>query len=734
MAQGRKHVTVTIDGKQVEVPEGTTVLIAARSAGIRIPTLCYHPMLSPTGACRLCIVEIEGMRGFHTSCTMPCTDGMVVRTNTPMLKQLRQHVLWLLLSNYPCSVCLTCDKRSTCDLTTCDYDVPANLRCCQKWEACELRSIVEEIGLPEDMPKPEYSERGFLEITDEPLILIDRNKCILCERCIKACQEARGIGAIGFMFRGRASYTGAPPETRLADSGCRFCCTCVEVCPSGALLDKVKFDGKPREQVLVPCKFACPANIDVPRYVRLIAEGKFEDALSVNREKVPFPKVLGRVCMHPCEDACRRQEINEPISIRLLKRFVADNAKPIWKERSIFKPRTGRRVAIVGAGPAGLTTAYYLRKLGHDVVVFDENEEAGGMMRYGIPHYRLPKDVLAEEVEEIISTGIELRKGTRVESIDELFANGFEAVFIAIGAKSPLRLGIEGEEHPRVVDGLSFLKGANTGKPFTPRRSVGVIGGGNVAIDASRVAVRLGAESVTILYRRSREEMPALDEEVEAALLEGVEIQFLVAPKRIFGDGESVCVELVRMKLGEPDSTGRPRPIPIEGSEFIMRFDTLIVAIGQAPSIPEGFDVKLTRRGLIEVDAQTLSTSRSGVFAGGDVVLGPSSVIEAIAHGRIAASSIDRYLGGDGNIEEKLTDEGFVEKRSLWMGRIEGFAYMERVKPRTIELERRRRTFDEVELGFNEEEAVREAIRCLQCDMRFQMTPMPMRKLERATK
>ncbi|MCS7253439.1 MAG: FAD-dependent oxidoreductase [Armatimonadota bacterium] len=732
MVKVSKWLNVTIDGVQIKVPEGTTVLLAARQAGLHIPTLCYHPKLSPTGACRMCTVEVEGMKGFHTSCTLPCSDGMVVHTSTPAVKSMRQHVLWLLLSDYPCTECLLCDKRNTCNLRSCEYDIPVEQRCCYKWEACELRFIVDDVGLPEGLPKPKYAHRGFKPAEDEPLILIDRNKCILCERCIKACQEARGIGAIGFIFRGRNSFTGPPPGMSLEDSGCKFCCTCVEVCPSGALLDKVSFDDKPREQVLVPCKYACPAGIDVPRYIRLIAEGKFEEALSVNRERVPFPKVLGRVCMHPCEDACRRQELNKPIAIRLLKRFVADYAKPTWKERSTFKPKKEKRIAVIGAGPAGLTAAYYLRKLGYSITVFDENDEPGGMMRYGIPHYRLPKEVLDEEVNEILSLGIELRTRAKVESIEWLFAQGFSSIFIAIGTQKAIKLGIDGEEHYRVIDGLTLLKRVNMGEQVSLGESVGVIGGGNVAIDASRVALRLGADNVTILYRRTRDEMPALDEEIEAALEEGVRIEPLVAPKRIIGNDDSVNIELIRMRLGAPDETGRPRPIPIEGSEFMLRFDSLIVAIGQAPEIPKGFGVELTRRGLIAVDDKTLATSIEGVFAGGDIVLGPSSVIEAIAHGRLAASSIDKFLGGDGDIDERLTDEGFIEKRSLWMGRVDGFAYLNRVKPAMLHPDVRRENFDEVELGFTPEEAIAEAARCLQCDMRFQMTPMPIRKLEAA--
>ncbi|HID07746.1 MAG TPA: BzdV protein, partial [Armatimonadetes bacterium] len=265
----KKMLTVTIDGIQVDVEEGATVLEAAQRAGVYIPTLCYHPCLPPIGACRLCAVEVEGMKGIHTACTLPCTDGMVVHTDTPAIKRFRQDILWLILSEHP-HACLICEKRDECDLKTCEFDIPVEQRCCSKWNECELKEIVDAVGLPEDIPLPEYKSRGFPVIEDEPLIFIDRNLCILCERCIRACQDLRGIGAIGFIYRGRNSMTAPPPNMNLSESGCRFCCTCVEVCPSGALRDKVDFNGKPREEVIIACKYACPARIDVPRYVRLI--------------------------------------------------------------------------------------------------------------------------------------------------------------------------------------------------------------------------------------------------------------------------------------------------------------------------------------------------------------------------------------------------------------------------------------------------------------------------------
>lgn len=718
-----RSVKVVIDGIGIEVEEGTTVLQAAEKAGIHIPKLCYHPSLKPVGACRLCVVEVEGMKGVHTSCTLPCSDGMEVHTNTDLIRNFRKDVLWLLLTSYPNNKCLLCPKRSDCDLKECDYDLPIEERCCEKWDRCELRAVVEEIGLPDDLPLPEYRPRGLPILKDEPLILIDMNKCIMCERCINVCQELRGVGAIGFIYRGQSSVAAPPPGMRLEESGCRFCCFCVEVCPTGALRDKVDFDERPREQTIIACKYSCPAGVDVPRYVRLIADGRFEEALAVIREKVPFPKVLGRVCFHPCEDGCRRKELNKPISIRLLKRFVADNAKPIWKDRSVVRAHAGRRVAVIGAGPAGLTAAYYLRKLGHSVHIFDANPEPGGMMRFGIPEYRLPRDVLAEEIKEILSVGMDLHPNTRIESIDQLFLDGFDAIFVAIGTCLPIRLGIEGEDLPGVMDGISFLRKVNFGERVELGERVGIIGGGNTAIDASRVAIRLGARDVFILYRRTRAEMPALDEEVEAALEEGVNIEYLVAPVRIVDSGDGLEIEMIRMRLGEADSTGRARPIPVEGSEFAMKFDTIIAAIGQRAEIPPGFGLRLTRQGLIDVD-QDLMASRHGVFAGGDVVLGPSSVIEAIAHGRMAASSIDRFLGGSGDIEEKLTDDDIP---NIWAGRMEGFAYLERIEPSRLNPWSRRSGFEEVEKGFTKEEAIAEAKRCLGCDLRFCLSPKPLR-------
>jgi NADH-quinone oxidoreductase subunit F len=467
--------------------------------------------------------------------------------------------------------------------------------------------------------------------------------------------------------------------------------------------------------VTAPCSHMCPAGIDVPRYVRSIAAGKPGEALAVNREKIPFPSVCGLVCFHPCEVKCRRGQLEEAIAIRMLKRFAAEYGSglwiKLWKQNIKVAPATGQRVAIIGSGPAGLTAAYYLAKLGHSVTVFEALPEPGGMMRVGIPDYRLPKDILRAEIKEIENIGVEIRTNTRVDSIDRLFGEGYSAVFLALGAHQGLRIGVEGEESPRVMECVHFLRDVGLGKKVEVGNRVAVIGGGNAAIDAARTALRLGAKEVTILYRRTRAEMPATPEEVEEALAEGVQINFLSVPSRIISQNGRVELESIRMELGEMDTSGRRRPEPIKGSEFAMSFDTVIAAIGQRPEIPAKFGLPIGRGNTIQVDSDTLATTREGVFAGGDVVTGPASVIEAIAAGRQTAISIDKYLGGQGNIDETLASpEGEIapleEAEEKWRSQMP-----------ILPVEQRINDFSQVELGYSEEMAGEEAERCLRCDL-----------------
>ncbi|MBE9469889.1 MAG: NADH-quinone oxidoreductase subunit NuoF [Chloroflexi bacterium] len=465
--------------------------------------------------------------------------------------------------------------------------------------------------------------------------------------------------------------------------------------------------------VKAPCSHTCPAGVDVPRYLRFIAQGQFDQALAVIRERIPFPSICGHVCPHPCEAKCRRGQVDEAIAIRALKRFAAERGNGLWKAGAKSAPATNKGVAIVGSGPAGLTAAYYLARRGHAVTVFEALPEPGGMMRYGIPEYRLPREVLAEEVEEIRGVGVDIRTNSRTGSVDELFEHGYNAVFLAIGAHQGTKLGIEGEDSPEVMDGVSFLREISMGNTVRVGNTVAVIGGGNAAIDASRSALRLGAKQVTIIYRRTKDEMPASEEEIEEAIREGVKIEFLAAPNRIARKNGKIELTCIRMELGTTDASGRRRPVPIEGSEFSSFFDTVIAAIGQMPESPEQFGLPLERGNTLRVDTDTLATPREGVFAGGDAVTGPAIVIDAIAAGRQAAISIDKYLGGSGVIDETLASPEELEA----LPEMEEGEKQRIPIPTLASLSERLSSFAEVELSLGEELAVEEARRCLRCDL-----------------
>jgi NADPH-dependent glutamate synthase beta subunit-like oxidoreductase/ferredoxin len=719
-------IKLTIDGVQVEAEKGATVLKAAQAAGIYIPTLCFHPSLQPYGGCRLCIVEIENMRGLPTACTTPAAEGMKVVTETPRLRELRRFYLQLTLSEHP-NACLTCHRRRRCGpYDICLRHVAVTERCvsCPNNEQCELQEVCDYIGMPE-VPLPYKYRELPVDYTREPLIRRDYNLCILCGRCVQMCADVRGIGAISFSQRGFDTVVSTAYDRPLQDSGCRFCGACVEVCPTGALMD-TGAEYKPESEwmsLAVPCRHACPAGINVPLYVYLAGEGKYQESLAVVREKVPFPGVLGRVCIHPCEEACRRGNMNEPISIRFLKRFVADRDVGFWKPYSRHLPPTGKKAAIVGSGPAGLTAGYYLAKAGHAVTVFEQFSKAGGMMRVGIPDYRLPPEVLDAEIDVIKEAGVDIKVNTRIDSVDSLFEQGYDAVFLGPGAHQGMSLGVPGDDLPGVYDGASFLREVNLGGQVKVGEKVAVIGGGNVAIDGARVALRLGAKDVRIIYRRTRAEMPASPEEVEAALEEGIKIDFLTSHLKVRREGDRLVMTCNRNELGEPDASGRRRPVLVKGSEFDAGYDVIIGAIGQRPEIPEGFKVKTGRGNTINANEATQATSRKGVWAGGDAVTGPDSVIRAIAAGRRAAIDIDKYLGGSGDIEEELTRD---RKIGICAGvTAESFAGEHRATMPVQPVKDVVSNFSEVETGFYDQDAVCEGKRCFQCGFRSQIEPPP---------
>ena len=693
-------ITFSIDGRDIETKTGRTVIEAALEAGIYIPHLCHHPDLTPVGACGLCLVEIDGWKGVPRSCATPVEDGMKVKTKTPSVDRMRRLAMELLLAGHPpeCSAC-------------------------SQYLNCELQSVKQYIGTSEEL-RVRRRSKPFPVNADNPLFVHDPARCILCGRCMRACHDLRGIGALSFMKKGKEPYVGASSGSSLAEAGCRFCGACVEVCPTGALRDKEeRVKGKSRRAARLPCRYACPAEIDIPRYLRLIRQRRYAEATAVVREKVPFPKVVGYVCNHPCEGVCRRGEVNEPVAIKELKCFAAeqDHSK-LWKENSRKAEPTGKRVAIVGSGPAGLTAAYYLSKLGHGVTVFEALPCAGGMMRMGIPGYRVPRHVLDEEIREIENMGVEIKTCSRVDSLDALFEQGYHAILVSVGAHKGRRLPIPGADQEGVLLSTDFLREVNLGEKVNVGKKVVVLGGGDVAFDCCRVARRLGAEEVRLACLEPRDKMVAGADEIAQGEEEGVEIHASRTFSRMISEeGHIVGVECLNVGSFEFDDEGNAQMNVLEGSEHLLPADTVIFAIGQQPEIPDGYGLSTGKGSRIEADSCTFGTNREGVYAAGDAVSGTASVIEAIASGRNGAMAIDRYLGGSGTIEEELAP---LEPPDAWLGRDEKFACLPRRENPRVPASERIKNFDKTVQGFDEDSAVEESGRCLQCDLRLKITPV----------
>jgi putative selenate reductase YgfK subunit len=474
-----------------------------------------------------------------------------------------------------------------------------------------------------------------------------------------------------------------------------------------------------------PCQMACPAGIDISGYVALIGEGRDAEAIDLIRKDNPLPWVCGLVCTHPCEFMCVRGRIDEPIAIKDLKGFAAERAMSEGNYRNPDKaPDNGRKVCIIGAGPAGLTGAYYLALKGYQVTVIESLPMAGGMMMVGIPRYRLPREVIDREVAMIEDLGVEFRYNTclgRDVTIEDLRNEGFEAFFIAIGAHASHKLRVPGEDdYPQVLDAIDFLRRVALGDHHMPGKKVAVIGGGNVAMDAARTCIRLGCEEVTVVYRRSRSDMPANPEEVEQAEEEDIKFNFLTVPLEIQGEnGTLTALCCLRSELGPEDESGRRRPVPIEGSDFLIDVDAVIPAIGQKvdKSGLESFEaLEWTRRNTIVVDPSSMATPGEGVFAAGDAVLGPATVVEAIGGGKRAADAIDRFFEG---IPQPNMPPVPVRRQRLSCLEVPASTKMILNRPalQMLGYDRRRVTFQQVELGLSENSVREEARRCLRCDI-----------------
>lgn len=471
-----------------------------------------------------------------------------------------------------------------------------------------------------------------------------------------------------------------------------------------------------------PCEVSCPAGCDIPAFVSAIAGGNHGEAIRIIKEDIPLPGILGRVCHAPCEDECRRHGVDEPLSICALKRFAADRDNASGKRYlPSCKPKTGKKTAVIGAGPAGLTAAYYLLKEGHRVTIYDSHEAPGGMMRYGIPRFRLPLDIIEADLEPLKAMGAEFVCNTefgRDITLDSLKKEGFDALFLAFGAQKAGRMAIEGEETEGVVSGIDFLNRFATGNPVNPGGSVLVIGGGNTAIDAARTALRLGAESVRILYRRTIEDMPANRTEIDEALLEGISIDVLTAPASIKKTGDGLQVTAVRMSLGDPDESGRRRPLPVENSEFSLNADLVISAVGQNVDerVHETEGITSGGKGTVLADPGTCRTSVPWVFAGGDCVTGADTAVNAVRQGKNAARTIDAFLRGKPVTASKPLFHSSYGPRDLAP---EGF--YQRVTPssraKAAEIPQHLRVsgFDEISSGLSEEKAKEEAQRCMRC-------------------
>ena len=687
--------TITIDGKTIHADENLCVLEAALQNGIYIPHLCHHPDLPDLGACRLCVVECAGEAEPVPSCMLQVRDGLQITTKSERVDHLRRLAMELLLAAHPedCSAC-------------------------PKYGRCELQTLIQYMNV--SATRMHTRVKGFAE-KEQPLLIHDMNRCILCGRCVRVCDSVRGVQVLQYNKQEMETYIGTLHDRLLKDADCRFCGACAEVCPTGSIRDAVNYTATEKRDALIPCHAACPVHTDVPRYVRYVKESRYAEATAAVHERLPFPECLGHVCAHPCEAQCRRGEVNEAISIRNIKRFAAEHDNNLlWKKNQKRLPATGKRVCVVGGGPAGMTAAFYLAKQGHAVTLCEAFPKLGGQMQYGIPSYRLPRDVVDREAGYLAEVGVEIRCGDRVQKPLEL-KKDYDAVVLAIGTHKGVRLPMPGNDLPGVLLNTDFLRNASMGSPTGLGERVVVLGGGNVAFDCARTAKRLGAKEIHVACLEAREAMTADEEEILQAQAEGIAVHPAQTFEAILGEKAVTGVSFMNVKSFRFDENHRAVIEKEEDSLHQIAADTVIFAVGQRAEIDESAGLPLGRGNSIQTTApDSAATATEGIFACGDVVYGTKTVIQAVASGRDAASETDRFLGGTGDISEVLAPRETPDGN---IGRVEGFAALSRKQPEILAAESRCDNFRMVDKGLPAGEVCGEAARCLQCDLRFQLHP-----------